>query len=290
MRGDPPSRPGSSPLTRGKPVPASWLGQVPGLIPAHAGKTSAPSPVGDWFRAHPRSRGENRNRHRPSYFLDGSSPLTRGKLDGAGPVGVCLGLIPAHAGKTTPGLPPARRVWAHPRSRGENEVRRRPAQPHVGSSPLTRGKPLCRSDDAEAAGLIPAHAGKTRGVHGRGRRRWAHPRSRGENCEVGGHRRASSGSSPLTRGKLPHRGGGRKTGRLIPAHAGKTVARSPATAAATAHPRSRGENRNQRPVLEDRVGSSPLTRGKHRVRDHARSGQRLIPAHAGKTRQPGWSP
>ena len=50
-----------------------------------------------------------------------------------------------------------------------------------------------------------------------------------------------------------------------------------------AHPRSRGENDAffARFVIE--AGSSPLTRGKHRVREHGLGCARLIPAHAGKT-------
>ena len=50
---------GSSPLTRGKRELPGRRGLLPGLIPAHAGKTpSPPSPCTE-TRAHPRSRGEN---------------------------------------------------------------------------------------------------------------------------------------------------------------------------------------------------------------------------------------
>ena len=51
--------PGSSPLTRGKQHRVVLHEEVPGLIPAHAGKTKRPaSPATDLW-AHPRSRGEN---------------------------------------------------------------------------------------------------------------------------------------------------------------------------------------------------------------------------------------
>ena len=71
---------GSSPLTRGK-----HGGRGPGcgwrrLIPAHAGKTSSPSPRSPRPAAHPRSRGENRGPLRRRGSTIGSSPLTRGKL------------------------------------------------------------------------------------------------------------------------------------------------------------------------------------------------------------------
>ena len=50
----------------------------------------------------------------------------------------------------------------------------------------------------------------------------AHPRSRGENDRPSIQRAMREGSSPLTRGKRGHGGQDEATGRLIPAHAGKT--------------------------------------------------------------------
>ena len=50
-----------------------------------------------------------------------------------------------------------------------------------------------------------------------------------------------------------------------------------------AHPRSRGENVDQFAATPVKMGSSPLTRGKHRPSRALRSRRRLIPAHAGKT-------
>ena len=77
-----------------------------------------------------------------------------------------------------------------------------PEARHAGSSPLTRGKLHQTGIVKRSTGLIPAHAGKTRarrldGFTGglipahAGKTwkdgeslflRWAHPRSRGENC------------------------------------------------------------------------------------------------------------
>ena len=71
------------------------------------------------------------------------------------------GLIPAHAGKTTPKSIHGDSLQAHPRSRGENQDENIVNLSKQGSSPLTRGK-LVRSLLRKAqAGLIPAHAGKT---------------------------------------------------------------------------------------------------------------------------------
>ena len=54
---------GSSPLTRGKQRPQLRRRLRQRLIPAHAGKTSAPPGLTSSRPAHPRSRGENRSRH-----------------------------------------------------------------------------------------------------------------------------------------------------------------------------------------------------------------------------------
>ena len=133
---------GSSPLTRGKRrrVPRHCL--VRGLIPTHAGKTSAILSRRSTQRAHPHSRGENQIQVLKAHLGDGSSPLTRGKPRGTGLGCSRPGLIPTHAGKT-------RVPRALPRSAS-------------GSSPLTRGK-LGGCVAHEAGGrLIPTHAGKTR--------------------------------------------------------------------------------------------------------------------------------
>ena len=50
------------------------------------------------------------------------------------------GLIPAHAGKTSLLATVCGIIWAHPRSRGENQVRAGRDGRLSGSSPLTRGK------------------------------------------------------------------------------------------------------------------------------------------------------
>ena len=93
---------GSSPLTRGKPRGAG-LGHIrPGIIPAHAGKTSRYGAVRRSLGDHPRSRGEN---DLVAEFLTrrpGSSPLTRGKPSCSRCVVLAGRIIPAHAGKTPP--------------------------------------------------------------------------------------------------------------------------------------------------------------------------------------------
>ena len=71
--------------------------------------------------------------------------------------------------------------------------------------------------------------------------------------------------------------------RLIPAHAGKTETARARSAAAPAHPRSRGENQVHAIRTQITAGSSPLTRGKQTARTEGQTQTGLIPAHAGKT-------
>ena len=214
---------------------------------------------------------------------NGSSPLTRGKPEAARIVPSVVRLIPAHAGKTAlkGERDPIER--AHPRSRGENSGARGGDKVGAGSSPLTRGKPSARAISPGTNGLIPAHAGKTgEGALLQGRR-WAHPRSRGENYCASSPPLTTRGSSPLTRGKQQASIDAKAAERLIPAHAGKTPWIELDPAAPAAHPRSRGENARPEFERSRAVGSSPLTRGKLLVGFGVSESWGLIPAHAGKT-------
>ena len=172
---------GSSPLTRGKRVAVGGRGDARGLIPAHAGKTARGASRRSLAAAHPRSRGENARYYRDGNHLQGSSPLTRGKLEESTGDLFPTGLIPAHAGKTQ---------VAGPLASGKR-----------GSSPLTRGKHAPYQPSVYGVGLIPAHAGKTPAYRAVGHDLRAHPRSRGENRRPWPPVGRAAGSSPLTRGK-----------------------------------------------------------------------------------------
>ena len=260
---DLPRAQGSSPLTRGKLVRTGHVRPSTGLIPAHAGKTHT--------RAHPR------------YRVIGSSPLTRGKHNFSGCEVCGDGLIPAHAGKTARPTSSGSLPGAHPRSRGENDATDKFKNTLSGSSPLTRGKRRQSAAQQPPSGLIPAHAGKTkRGDRGHGNER-AHPRSRGENLIRPADAGVDAGSSPLTRGKHLLIEAHGHLRRLIPAHAGKTSMYRQLAQNLWAHPRSRGENPWKASRAYSRVGSSPLTRGKHAMDQTRGEVLGLIPAHAGKT-------
>ena len=274
---------GSSPLTRGKRRRPDFRRAPARLIPAHAGKTGPSACTHRIPGAHPRSRGENPLASAWRACESGSSPLTRGKQGTNCDKKSRIRLIPAHAGKTRGGGLHVTRRSAHPRSRGENFTDLIPALAGVGSSPLTRGKLPPRCQRSAQQRLIPAHAGKTFRRKA-GFSDWpAHPRSRGENAWTARGRSTGSGSSPLTRGKRGQGDDDAHTWRLIPAHAGKTLAHDTVNVLPQAHPRSRGENCRARKIRGWAIGSSPLTRGKRCSVTQTTPEARLIPAHAGKT-------
>ena len=196
-----PLMPGSSPLTRGKRLREQAQQARRRLIPAHAGKTLSVDCTDPNIPAHPRSRGENATHPDEVMSALGSSPLTRGKRVGAGASVCVVGLIPAHAGKTVGSGPSLCYQKAHPRSRGENLCGGVDNAGDSGSSPLTRGKQVTHYAVDGRAGLIPAHAGKTREALAYPSRSSAHPRSRGENMKCVRVIVCPFGSSPLTRGK-----------------------------------------------------------------------------------------
>ena len=195
-------------------------------------------------------------------------------------------LIPARAGKTRACEKPEPKRQAHPRSRGENAGMTHKQIAAAGSSPLARGKPSSTRTRTPIIGLIPARAGKTRCALPPGRRRPAHPRSRGENANGARPGGVAGGSSPLARGKHPGRPSSKLGDQLIPARAGKTRGRSTTPSRTPAHPRSRGENGPGRVGAAGGRGSSPLARGKPVARALLHRPQWLIPARAGKTSFP----
>ena len=134
---------------------------------------------------------------------------------------------------------------ANPHSCRENWPVSTPGMIVAGSSPLTRGKHLTFHSAGANFGLIPTHAGKTVACVVSRIFDRAHPHSRGENTSRQILTRHQRGSSPLTRGKrgvLLRAFGGPG---LIPTHAGKTRPPPRAATYPTAHPHSRGENKNR---------------------------------------------
>ena len=154
---------GSSPLSRGIPLPNPKLRDQQRIIPALAGNTVAATSNAAICQDHPRSRGEYSLPRKATIPRIGSSPLSRGIPAVADVEAGLPGIIPALAGNT-----PGRRstLWAakdHPRSRGEYNAAVRNGFVQLGSSPLSRGIPRWGSGRGGVNRIIPALAGNTEG-------------------------------------------------------------------------------------------------------------------------------
>ena len=131
------------------------------IIPALAGNTPFPFWSGSSMTDHPRSRGEYPLRHAPDDEHPGSSPLSRGILDGGTGAVPVERIIPALAANTSVRNARAAAKTDHPRSRGEYRQLGGARPRCSGSSPLSRGILGMHGSPAELARIIPALAGST---------------------------------------------------------------------------------------------------------------------------------
>ena len=130
---------GSSPLSRGIPLPIHHHFAPTRIIPALAGNTWLWIWLFTTGQDHPRSRGEYHPRLGPRGSPQGSSPLSRG-IPQLLPLHIHLTrIIPALAGNTTAPARYAAPAPDHPRSRGEYDPSGSKASKARGSSPLSRG-------------------------------------------------------------------------------------------------------------------------------------------------------
>ena len=132
-----------------------------GITPAHAGKTGRDEKLEAAVQDHPRTRGENHTSTVYPGCTSGSPPHTRGKRLCTLLVRVPGGITPAHAGKTSYGCSGFWSGRDHPRTRGENLVKKDGVWNWEGSPPHTRGKQHYLDIVRKLFGITPAHAGKT---------------------------------------------------------------------------------------------------------------------------------
>ena len=194
-----------------------------------------------------------------------------------------IGLIPACAGKTGSARGWRRVETAHPRVCGENATLTLFTRLLPGSSPRVRGKRNTHVVHTSIAGLIPACAGKTQWISSPAKLTKAHPRVCGENSVKTAPIVLKIGSSPRVRGKPREGFAVLQSGGLIPACAGKTIARLPCAFKIQAHPRVCGENGEVDDAGGGVEGSSPRVRGKLLLHALKARDDGLIPACAGKT-------
>ena len=233
---------GSSPHTRGAPVPRPPFPCLQVIIPAYAGSTPGLSCRVAGLRDHPRIRGEHVASGSRSQPRAGSSPHTRGARASMASVAMGFRIIPAYAGSTsTLTLRPCSRR-DHPRIRGEHPLHRRRRQPRSGSSPHTRGAPSRALRSLGRRGIIPAYAGSTNPSPHRKETVWDHPRIRGEHSSLGSGAGVGVGSSPHTRGAPITLQQDQVLDRIIPAYAGSTRTKRRPRRSSPDHPRIRGEH------------------------------------------------
>ena len=154
-------RTGSSPRMRGTRFGGEQEHRHSGIIPAHAGNTSAPGRCQAGSGDHPRACGE----HLPPSEIDtwqaGSSPRMRGTRVRELLIGAGNGIIPAHAGNTYLRVVGVSALWDHPRACGEHTEYEILAILLRGSSPRMRGTPHQQLAVRYRVRIIPAHAGNT---------------------------------------------------------------------------------------------------------------------------------
>ena len=274
---------GSSPLARGLLADRASFGASGGIIPARAGFTRHPPRHRRRARDHPRSRGVYPSTDLLWASPEGSSPLARGLPQPPGAQLGCLRIIPARAGFTPRGPPPAAPRRDHPRSRGVYNPNATWYVCELGSSPLARGLRPARQWPPPLSRIIPARAGFTRAPGRRRRRPWDHPRSRGVYSRTRATPKTPLGSSPLARGLRPGRRGRGVSGRIIPARAGFTPEAQKTVMEVPDHPRSRGVYAGLPHAPKGYPGSSPLARGLRYPRACPCAQSRIIPARAGFT-------
>ncbi len=234
---------------------------IPRLIPASAGNTLMDSIVQVHAVAHPRERGEHIVPRNVGLVLGGSSPRARGTLKRGISSMSTDRLIPASAGNTRCACCMQTRRPAHPRERGEHPGQDFPIPFSNGSSPRARGTQANGTNYTLQQRLIPASAGNTAPACGPSRPRSAHPRERGEHGHLLLQINSCLGSSPRARGTLMATFAGLAKDRLIPASAGNTISVRVTHGLFPAHPRERGEHRDDIHHRTRHVGSSPRARG-----------------------------
>ena len=233
---------GSSPRARGtlprrvRPLDAGRI------IPACAGNTSLCTRSEASRPDHPRVRGEHGTVARWVGASGGSSPRARGTPDARTTARVGRRIIPACAGNTHACRSLDARQTDHPRVRGEHPLDRVDRRRCGGSSPRARGTHVLHRPEGSRRRIIPACAGNTLLRSTLTTTPTDHPRVRGEHAARRAWGGYSPGSSPRARGTRRRRQEPADRGRIIPACAGNTRARTPGRSISADHPRVRGEH------------------------------------------------
>ena len=116
----------------------------------------------NYYKDHPRIRGEHASSVCAFRAFVGSSPHTRGAHAVGRQWRPASGIIPAYAGSTSICAQPRTPRKDHPRIRGEHGCQAILVDSDFGSSPHTRGALPLDFDALAETRIIPAYAGSTR--------------------------------------------------------------------------------------------------------------------------------
>ena len=233
----------------------------------------------------------------------GSSPRMRGSPLSKDMENTGYGIIPAHAGLT---FSQARAinhrrdhpracgahllyqavsgcVLDHPRACGAHLCMTPPASSMLGSSPRMRGSRKAEHNSKSHCGIIPAHAGLTKGNVASHSLDEDHPRACGAHARSVEYVESVTGSSPRMRGSPPRRDRPARRVGIIPAHAGLTISNLVQEVADRDHPRACGAHCYLIDFAIKCLGSSPRMRGSQNGGGGGGYPNGIIPAHAGLT-------
>ena len=172
------------------------------ITPACAGRRP---PIGHKYSIawdHPRLRGEKCVICLVANLKIGSPPPARGEVDAAFAILPHSGITPACAGRRTLSKPRFAVLKDHPRLRGEKCICSRRHCAKIGSPPPARGEAALGCCGKNEQGITPACAGRSLHADGAVRRKWDHPRLRGEKVLRGLRNFALIGSPPPARGEV----------------------------------------------------------------------------------------
>ena len=155
---------GSSPRVRGAGLRPGRDRPLRGIIPACAGSSSRPSRRAQAGRDHPRVCGEQWRRKLTTSAIEGSFPRVRGAGSKVLHNAHIIGIIPACAGSSCAHASTFLFGWDHPRACGEQVESTITGHESPGSSPRMRGTAQAHVESLGPFGIIPAHAGNSRGM------------------------------------------------------------------------------------------------------------------------------
>ena len=148
-----------------------------------------------------------------------------------------------------------------------------------------RGKAKTTDESLQEDGITPAYAGKRAAGHPPPETRQDHPRLCGEKVDFVHFCTSTTGSPPPMRGKASATRFPRKTKRITPAYAGKSIFGLSNREFLMDHPRLCGEKDTVLDVTVFMPGSPPPMRGKALKTMLKQKRCRITPAYAGKSQR-----